>query len=340
MAESGNDDRTRVSSHFLLVPGPWPDGQPVVLALRDASFECSPASGDPIRSGEVRVQWVGADGLAPAFQWGARAPTPVELPAWVADQRGAVVLEVGLRVDEAHAALARIGRALRGAGGLAVRAEASGAACDLESWIRVFEAEDVARTFRLLVAIVGDSDSTFTCGMHLFDLPEAEISGLEATTAIEWVDALCLYQLLEEPTLSSGHTFRPDSEHERRYLERWPDPLHEVEDGRHNPFGVWRILEASRRVVHAREPALMLIQPRLGAPCRRDLRGPAVERGRGRGGRRPEQRGRDGVEGQDPARAEPGLCRPQARPCLGAVADRPAHEPLGVQVSSTQGGRA
>lgn len=73
------------------------------------------------------------------------------------------------------------------------------------------------------------------------------------------VDALCLYQLLEEPTLSSGHTFRPDSEHERRYLERWPDPVHEVEDGRHNPFGVWRILEAYRRVVHAREPALMLI---------------------------------------------------------------------------------
>jgi hypothetical protein len=259
MAESGNDERTRVPSQFLLVPGPWRDGQAVVRVLRDANLKCSLSSGQPIRAGEVRVQWVGADGLAAAFRWGARAPTPVELQAWVGEQPGAVVLEVGLRVDEAHAALARVGRALRGAGAVAVRAEASGAACDLESWIRVFEVEDVAQTFRLLVAIVGDSESTFTCGMHLFDLPEAEISDLDATSAIEWVDTLCLYQLLEGPALSSGHTFRPDSGHERRYLERWPDPVHEVENGRHNPFGVWRILEASRRVVQAREPALMLM---------------------------------------------------------------------------------
>ncbi|MBK6685997.1 MAG: hypothetical protein IPG45_16100 [Deltaproteobacteria bacterium] len=230
----------------------------MVLVLRDANLKCSLSSGQPIRAGEVRVQWVGADGLA-AFRWGARAPTPVDLQAWVAKQPGAAVLEVGLRVDEAHAELARMGRALRDAGGVVVRAEASGAACDLESWIRVFDAKDLAQTYRLLVAVVGDTESTSTCGMHLFDLPEAEISGLDAVSAVEWIDALCLYQLLEGPALSSGHTFRPDSGHERQYIERWPDPVHEAEDGRHNPFGIWRILDASRRAVQAREPALMLM---------------------------------------------------------------------------------
>src|SRR5690606_14016984 len=38
---------------------------------------------------------------------------------------------------------------------------------------------------------------------------------------------------------------------ERRRLERWPDHRHHPDDGRHNPFGSWRLLpdEAGARVV-------------------------------------------------------------------------------------------
>ncbi|WP_394829345.1 hypothetical protein [Pendulispora albinea] len=64
--------------------------------------------------------------------------------------------------------------------------------------------------YECAVVVVGDGRTFFTCGMHHFDRPDAEISMDDPRAAIAWLDTFHVYQLTEDPVLASGHTFRPD----------------------------------------------------------------------------------------------------------------------------------
>jgi len=101
----------------------------------------------------------------------------------------------------------------------------------------------------------------FTCGMHHFDLPDAQIETAEPAEAMTWLDELCVYQLVEQPALVSGHTFRPNAEAVRRTLERWPDHRHHAIDGRYNPFGLWRFLEPGARGLEASRTIPVITPP-------------------------------------------------------------------------------
>jgi hypothetical protein len=109
----------------------------------------------------------------------------------------------------------------------------------------------------------GDDDDggLFTCGMHQFDLPDAEIAMSDAREVIAWLDAFCTYQLAEQPALVSGHTFRPDANATRRTIERWPDHRHPPNDGRHNPFGLWRFKEPGTSALKPRALVSTIMPP-------------------------------------------------------------------------------
>ncbi len=121
--------------------------------------------------------------------------------------------------------------------------EASGGAWAWEPWLERLDSglpEDLVET--AVITVRGEGDELFTCGMRHFDLPDAQITMESPTDAIAWLDIFHVWQLAETPILVSGQTFRPDEDSERRVLERWPDHRHHVQDGRHNPFGLWRFL--------------------------------------------------------------------------------------------------
>ena len=183
------------------------------------------------------------DELAEGFSWGRTDPLPAPLVQAVAECRSAALVKVAERLGEDLPRLAQLGRALKAAGGVAVRMEGSGSASDWESWLALLEAGSPSHLYCAAVVLLRDGPSYFTCGMHQFDLPDAEISGVDDATASHWLDTFCIYQLGEEPILASGHTFQPDSKHVRRKIERWPDHRHHPEDGRHNPYGLWRFLQ-------------------------------------------------------------------------------------------------
>src|SRR5438046_1328587 len=88
-------------------------------------------------------------------------------------------------------------------------------------------------SFNVEVVDADEDDLRCTCGMHHFDLPDAEVKLQDREEAGAWLDAFCLYQLIEQPALLSGHTFRPHANSERRAFERWPDQHHHRDDGRH-----------------------------------------------------------------------------------------------------------
>jgi hypothetical protein len=235
--------RDRVPSIFLLVPGPWGEPGTVLSALAARGIDAGPLDDAPARAGGVRVDVVRDEALAQAFAWGRSGRLPEELLEQVAKCDHAALLEVSQRLDEDPERIAAIGRALRDAGGVAVRMEASGGASPWKPWLEQLQSGYPNRLYASAVIVVNDDEDTvFTCGMHHFDLPDAQIAMSHPAAAIDWLDTFCIYQLAEQPALASGHTFCPDADTPRRVLERWPDHRHHPDDGRHNPFGVWRFL--------------------------------------------------------------------------------------------------
>jgi hypothetical protein len=54
-------------------------------------------------------------------------------------------------------------------------------------------------------------------------------------------------------------TFRPSAEVSKRKIERWPDHRHHPDDGRRNPFGLWRFLEPGDPGLTASNPVPVLV---------------------------------------------------------------------------------
>ena len=233
----------RVPSIFILVPGPWRDTHEVLRALQSSGVSATASQRARIEPHAVRVDVVEDADFGAALRWGRSGPLPEPLLTQIRGCSHAALIECGFRLDESPRELARIGRALRDAGGVALRMEASGSASAWEPWLARLESDDGDQLYSSAVLLVGDDgDRMFTCGMHHFDLPDAEIDMADSAAAMAWLDAFCVYQIVEQPVLVSGHTFRPDTDAVRRTIERWPDHRHHPDDGRHNPFGVWRFL--------------------------------------------------------------------------------------------------
>ena len=140
----------RVPSFLLLVPGPWDSADPVIASLRSAGIEATPPTNDPFAAGAVEVSFVFDPQLGRNV-----AATGAALPELVGLRQG-VVVEIGLRLDEDPAGLARLGHALRAAGGVAVRMERSGRSFAWEPWLERVSRGTVSDLYELGVMLVQD----------------------------------------------------------------------------------------------------------------------------------------------------------------------------------------
>lgn len=257
--------RGRVASFFMLIPGPWREPREVTRVLAKAGMSEELSGTNATHPGSFRVEIIEDHQLVGAFAWGRQGRLDEGVLERVGACSRAALVEFRGLLNEHALAVAKLGRALRDAGGAAVRMEASGAASSWESWLERLESGNPFRIYESAVLLVrGDDDVMFTCGMHHFDLPDAQISMPDPREAIAWLDAFCLYQLAEQPTLTSGHTFQPHGDTPRRGLERWPDHRHHSNDGRHNPYGIWRFLEPGTAGIQATKLVPTLI-PSLAA---------------------------------------------------------------------------
>lgn len=230
-------------SVFILVPGPWREPADVVAGLNHHGVEAFVRTDAALEPGQIVVEVISDANLGAAFSWGRRGPLPDELVREVQLCDKAALLEVGCRLDREPHLLVGLGRALQAEGGVAVRMEGSGAASAWQPWLDHLESATPADIYESAVLVVKEDDGTyFTCGMHQFDLPDSQIEMEDASAAIDWLETFNVFQLAECPVLGSGHTFSPNAEASKRTLERWPDHRHHPDDGRHNPFGIWRLL--------------------------------------------------------------------------------------------------
>lgn len=239
-------------SFFMLVPGPWSTAAEVVAGLQKLGFDAKPTGSGAPEAGGIAVDLVQDDALAPALTWGRRGRLDPELLGRIGGCTHAALVEYGGVLQDHVSDVAKLGRALRELGGLAIRMEASGAAAEWDAWLQCFESGVPSRVCGVSVMVVrDDNDMMFTCGMHQFQLPDAQVAFPDPRQTLAWLDAFCEYQLDEDPVLLSGHTFRPSADAPERVLERWPDHRHDPSDGRHNPFGIWRLQEPAQARIAA-----------------------------------------------------------------------------------------
>jgi hypothetical protein len=246
-----------------LVPGPWPHRGGFVDAMARAGLS---VTGDTLHlATDLRVvELVLVPPEHEPIRSFERPLTPLSGPlARAIDAaRTFVALVMPLSIERDHALLASLARALERAGGLAVRIEDSGHVHAFGPWIEALEGGSLSRLHDLAVGTFADRSSLYTCGMHLFDRPDAEHprDGDDSEIAAT-LRALGLYQILESPSLASGHSFTPFAGATRRELVRWPDARHDPRGPLHNPWGLWRLSAraTTRRV--ATELALTPVPP-------------------------------------------------------------------------------
>lgn len=249
----------RVPQTIFLVPGPWKTPGDVVAALAGDGVEAEAWDDTAVTAGGVRVDVVEAEGFGAALAVGRAGRLDSTLIAAADACSSAALVQFGFRLDEQPARIAAVGRCLQAAGGVAVRNEQSGGSSAWLPWLEQLESGSPDDLIANAVVAVGGDKSVFTCGMHNFDLPDAEIAIQNPARAMAWLDALCIYQLDEAPTLGSGHTFAPNTDKAGRVLERWPDHRHPPNDGRHNPYGLWRVLPSSGDALDARDLAPTIV---------------------------------------------------------------------------------
>ena len=151
------------------------------------------------------------------------------------------VLSAGASVGEAKDMI-KVGEALLGSGGLAVKVESSGVAHSAERWRAMTNSEDLFDLYTAFVTLIGGTDCFYSCGMHNFGLPDCTVStGIAANEAASLMNRFNYYQVAESPNLQSGQTFSVDAASPHYKLTMESDTNYEEEHPFHNPFGVWHL---------------------------------------------------------------------------------------------------
>ena len=251
------DAQPFVPSVFLLVPGPWETEASllealVAVTLSLGTFDDRPIAADHVRFGLVQDP----AGFGNAMSW-SRDGQRDDLVAEANSCTAAALIEIGTTLDLAVPALRPISEALRDAGGVGVRVESSGAAVDWSNWFTALDSQAAFELVHHTTLLVANKQVSYTTGMHAFLRPDALVQGHDP----DLLSVFCGHQVVEDPALWTGHAFAADADQPRRALERWPDYRFAPDDGRHNPFGVWRMTEPGVPGLGAVDPLPMVVPP-------------------------------------------------------------------------------
>jgi|GEM_PF-1609796 len=252
----------RVPSFSLLVPGPWPSVDALVATLEPLGVDIM-INNQPLEANAIGVDLVhDSDGFGETVGYMPGLIDDAQIEA-CAQTKTAALIEVAGTLDQRGLLVSTLCAVLAGAGGVAIRFEASGKAHSLVVCAEKLAAHDVSELLQLALVYSYDGEHYFSSGMQQFDLPDIEVSGIDGDVAGHWLHMFCAYTVIEDPTLVDGHTFSPSEDTPRQALERWPDLRHGPDDGRQNPFGLWRALPPGADALPVLDPEPKIMPPLL-----------------------------------------------------------------------------
>jgi hypothetical protein len=233
----------------LWVPGPWKDQSEFIKAIAGTDDGVVAAGGlmvDDATKRHAMFDLLPPDENLPRemFIGSGRSLDKATLEAIEGHKSVAALLipDVGEALPET---LALFTRAVRAAGGIAVKVHFSGLSHGWERWDNELAAEQPAGLFRLLVVQVPDRDAgvVSSFGMKQFSLADASVEddgqGYDAAWALFEFN---IYLWREHPSLKDGHTFSRAIPDARRYrLKHRADERYSEGHPYVNPNGVWEL---------------------------------------------------------------------------------------------------
>jgi len=234
-----------VSELLICVPGPWKDRsaflhQVITLEPNGRYIFAGVILADVAGKDHIPLEFRPADPNIPvAFEIAGQGKIPPLTLARIREHSSVVYLHFPLDIRGQRDRVARFTELLQRLGGAAVKVESSGTAHTWERWFALLKGS-LFDLYCSVVVLVGDADCYYSCGMHHFGLPECAVpTSVPIDKAADLMNRFNFWQIVEAPTVKSGHTFSlsADSPHYRLTLDT--DRKHEAGHPFFNGHGVW-----------------------------------------------------------------------------------------------------
>jgi hypothetical protein len=230
---------------IICVPGPWDDSREMAKAIittttgkylfAGGKLAC-PSAKDHI---EMEIDHP-VDDLENVFRLAGQGKITDDTLEKIAHHQSIAYLHFPLDIMEQRSRLKDFTEVIARAGGMAIKLESSGIAHEWDRWFTLIDSENLFDTYCASVVLVRDEQNYYSCGMHIFGLPEAQVSNsTPIDEAADLLNRFNIWQILERPELESGHTFSLTADSPHFELELITDERHPDNDLFHNPQGIW-----------------------------------------------------------------------------------------------------
>lgn len=228
----------------LCIPGPWADRSELIQSLveNNSGYIFAGMIMMQLETKQIcELEFCAPDErMASAFQAAGRHwRHTAQMQLIPAHKSVCYLIAKGGTIEAAHSIM-HAANALLTAGGYGVKVESSGLAHPPEDWQEQCEYQYLFKSHTSFVVYV-TAESTYSCGMHNFGLPDAIVDNRDCDDPGELLRVFTLYLLSETPVIKDGQTFCVDADSPVYRIHAHP-PIYYGEDSLfNNPFGTWSL---------------------------------------------------------------------------------------------------
>jgi len=230
---------------MICIPGPWKDRtefvQRVVTHTKGEFMFAGGILANPKAKDHVVLEFCEPyEDMRQAFEIAGQGKLPQDVLDQIVLHKSIVYMRFPLNAIAERERMLKYTSLLRDLGGFAVKVESTGIAHTWNVWHELLSSDNPFDQYRCFVVLIGDDKQFYSCGMHHFGLPDCQISReIPAEEAADTMNRFNYYQIVEKPTLESGHTFSLTPESPYYRLTLVADHRHEADDYFKNPTGLW-----------------------------------------------------------------------------------------------------
>jgi hypothetical protein len=232
---------------IVCIPGTWEDRtkfiESVVASTSGEFMFAGMILAHPKGNDHVELEFYDAhDQIAEAFEFGGQGKLSDATLDQIAEHRSVVYLHFPFDIASQKERMVKFTEVLSRSGGIAVKIETSGIAHDWARWFELLRSDNPFDTYCASVVLVGDEHFYYSCGMHNFGLPDAQISNrFDAVEGADLINRFNYWQIVEKPVLKAGHTFSLTENSPHFRLELSKDKRHSEDDLFYNPNGLFEL---------------------------------------------------------------------------------------------------